>query len=92
MSGEMQALKNPTPVPNKIRPRMKDARAPFGDAITCGIAAMRMRMCPKVATTIATYIVLNFPQYSSASHPPRMMSIHAIFLISCKTSPIIGMM
>jgi hypothetical protein len=34
MSGEMQALKKPTPVPNKIKPMMKDARAPFGDAIT----------------------------------------------------------
>jgi hypothetical protein len=54
MSGEMQALKKPTPLPNKIKPRMKDARAPFGEAITCGIAAIRMRICPKVATTIAT--------------------------------------
>jgi hypothetical protein len=44
ISGEMQALKKPTPVPNKIKPRMKEARAPLGDAMTCGIAAMRMRM------------------------------------------------
>jgi hypothetical protein len=50
----MQALKKPTPVPNRIKPRMKDARAPFGEAITCGIAATRIRMCPKVATTMAT--------------------------------------
>jgi hypothetical protein len=50
----MQALKNPTPVPNRIKPRIKAARAPFGDAMTWGIAAMRMRMCPKVATIIAT--------------------------------------
>jgi hypothetical protein len=50
----MQALKKPTPVPNKINPIMKDARAPFGFVMTAGIAATVMRMWPNVATTIAT--------------------------------------
>jgi hypothetical protein len=33
ISGEIQALKKPTPLPNKIKPRMNDARAPLGEDI-----------------------------------------------------------
>jgi len=50
----MQHLKNPTPLPKRIRPRMNAAREPFGLAMTCGMAAMMMRMWPAVARTIAT--------------------------------------
>ena len=47
-------LKNPTPVPKRMRPRMKDAREPDWFDITEGMAAMMIRMWPSVAMTMAT--------------------------------------
>ena len=63
--GEMLALKKPTPIPKKIKPTEKQPRAPLGCFITGGSAEMMIIRCPNIATTIATWIVLYFPQYES---------------------------
>jgi hypothetical protein len=47
-------LKKPTPLPNRMSPIMNDPRAPLGWAMTCGMAAMMIKMWPTVARQMAT--------------------------------------